>query len=136
MKQKYCQTKSTQSAKTRTRITEEWFYTCEQEQIPCIRLNWTDSRANIHWDHFSYLRTMDDAFSGDNGEKLRGCVLDMFRRLAEEHRDTKMECMAARDTVDLARLPGKAAENIAAELYDIIARHCDEFTIQKNLNPT
>ncbi|HHJ4523177.1 TPA: hypothetical protein ACQJL1_003150 [Citrobacter freundii] len=127
MKQKYCQTKSTQSPLTRERIANAWFITCERDQIPCIRLHRRGMRANIYWDYLSYPRAMDNAFSGKGGEQLRACVLDMFRRVVEEHSDPRMTCIASSDTVHLEGIPGKVAENIASELYDMIVRHCDEF---------
>ncbi|EAZ5042113.1 hypothetical protein CBF08_09715 [Salmonella enterica] len=128
VKQKYCQTKSTQSQATRARIIDEWFSICEQQQEPCIRLHWRGKRANVHWDYLSYHHELDEIFSGQKGDALRSHILDMFSRAAQELRDTKMTCMAARDTADFERLPERIAVNIAAELYDLVVRHVKRYT--------
>lgn len=124
---KYCLTKSTQSENKRWQIVNDWYWHSKWKQIPYIRLKQRARRTDIHWDYITYPISMDDAFDGENRERLRREILDMFSRMAEETRDPRITCMASGWTADFHNVPNGVVEGFAKELFDMIVRHCRDF---------
>ncbi|MEL5512365.1 hypothetical protein PTR77_08540 [Serratia bockelmannii] len=135
MKKKFCLTTSRQSDAVRYQRESAWFMHCECEQIPYVQLRRRTKQTDIHWDYITYSLSLDEAFNGEYGARLRSEVREMFARVAYENRNTTMSYMASGWTADFHDVPNAIAESLACELYDLVARHLLNFKVAMEKDP-
>lgn len=124
MIEKFCITRSGQSAKRHNKIIDRWFNHCDKKEIPFISLHRKFSRTNIHHDYISMSKEKDPLFFGENGKVLSKEIKELIYRVANENDDNRMSYSTSGAVTFIYDVPNNIAESVAKELFDLITRHC------------